>query len=60
MLLGDRDSCDLAPIKYSAVGVTLLVCLTGRSAEGIFDACETDLDTDFALPRPRTPAWNKG
>ena len=31
-----------------AVGVTLLVCLSGRAAEGIFDACETAFDTDFA------------
>ena len=30
-----------------AVGVTLLVCLTDRGAEGIFDACEAEHDADF-------------
>ena len=51
--LPDLCNCVRAAGEYSArtdgyaVGVTLLVCLTGRGAEGIFDACETDLDTDF-------------
>ena len=31
-----------------AVGITLLVCLTGRAADGIVDACEKAFDADFA------------